>query len=106
MDSFNLNSDSYTETEIEELFNLNKFYNINDIASAKTKLIRQLNSNQGLEVEKQREIMFFIDTIANRIIDKVSGGSMAHPSTAHPSTASKKNHFPMIINLLHKEHTL
>ena len=94
MDSFNLNSDSYTETESEELFNLNKFYNINDIASAKTKLIRQLNSNQGLEVEKQREIMFFIDTIANRIIDKVSGGSMAHPSTAHPSTASKKKPFP------------
>ena len=72
MDSFNLNSDSYTETEIEELFNLNKFYNINDIASAKTKLIRQLNSNQGLEVEKQREIMFFIDTIANRILNKIN----------------------------------
>lgn len=72
MDSFNLNSDSYTETEIEELFNLKKSYNINDIASAKTILIRQLNSNQGLGVEKQREIMFFIDTIANRIINKAS----------------------------------
>ena len=72
MDSFNLNSDTYTESEIEDLFNLNKFYNINDIAAAKTILIRQLNSNQSLGVEKQREIMFFIDTIANRIINKVS----------------------------------
>ena len=77
MNAFNLNSDSYTETEIEELFNLNKFYNINDIASAKTILIRQLNTNQGLGVEKQREIMFFIDTIANRIINKVSSNKVS-----------------------------
>jgi hypothetical protein len=73
MDSFNLNSDSYTESEIEELFNLNKSYNINDIATAKTILIRQLNStSSSLGVEKQREIMFFIDTIANRISNKIS----------------------------------
>lgn len=84
MDSFNLNSDSYTKTEIEELFNLKKSYNINDIASAKTKLIRQLSSNQHLGVEKQREIMFFIDTIANRLMDNVSG---EHP----PSTKAKTN---------------
>ena len=86
MDSFNLNNDSYTETEIEELFNLKKFYNINDIASAKTKLINQLKSTQGLGVEKQSEIMFFIDTIANRIIDKVSGGNTTQSSTPQSST--------------------
>lgn len=72
MDTFNLNSDSYTEKEIEELFNLNKSYNINDITAAKTILMQQLSRTQDLGTEKQREVLFFIDTVANRIINKVS----------------------------------
>ena len=71
MDSFNLNTDSYSEGEIEELFNLKKTYSIQEIAMAKTVLIKQLNNNKDLGAEKQREILFFIDTIANRIINKV-----------------------------------
>ena len=76
MNSLNLNSDSYSEIEIEELFNLKKTYNLNDIAIAKTVLIRQLNSTQDLDVEKQREIMFFIDTISNRVINKLSNSTL------------------------------
>uniref|UniRef100_A0A6C0II77 Uncharacterized protein n=1 Tax=viral metagenome TaxID=1070528 RepID=A0A6C0II77_9ZZZZ len=72
MDSFNLNSDAYTESEIEDLFNLKAVYNTKDIALAKTVLIQQLTRTQDLGVEKQREIMFFIDTIANRIINKIN----------------------------------
>lgn len=79
MDTFNLNSDSYSENEIEELFNLKKIYNIKDIASAKTILVRQLTTSQDLGVEKQREIMFFIDTIANRIINKINNNSKTLP---------------------------
>jgi hypothetical protein len=71
MDSFNLNSDSYTDTEIEDLFNLKPSYNMQDVSFAKSVLTRQLNTTKGLGVEKQREIMFFIDTIANRVINKV-----------------------------------
>lgn len=69
MESFNLNSDSYSEVEIEELFNLRQNYNTKDIATAKTTLINQLSSNKDLGAEKQREILFFIDTIANKIIN-------------------------------------
>jgi hypothetical protein len=72
MDSFNLNSDSYTEIEIEDLFNLKPVYTVQDIASAKTVLINQLSNQRNLGPEKQREIMFFIDTIANRVINKVA----------------------------------
>jgi hypothetical protein len=72
MDSFNLNSDSYTELEIEELFNLTNIYNSKDITNAKAILIRQLTQTKDLGVEKQREVMFFIDTIANRILNKVN----------------------------------
>jgi hypothetical protein len=72
MDSFNLNSDAYTEREIEELFNLKKEYNTKDVSIAKTVLIKQLNRTQDLGVEKQREIMFFIDTISNRILNKIN----------------------------------
>ena len=73
MDSFNLNSDSYSEIEIEELFNLNNnVYNSRDITNAKAVLIRQLTQTRDLGIEKQREIIFFIDTIANRILNKVN----------------------------------
>jgi hypothetical protein len=77
MDSFNLNSDSYNEVEIEELFNLKPVYTIKDIATAKTVLINQLSNNSNLGAEKQREIMFFIDTIANRVINKVANRTNA-----------------------------
>jgi hypothetical protein len=72
MDSFNLNSDSYSENEIEELFNLKNVYNSKDISNAKAILVQQLTRTKDLGVEKQREIMFFIDTIANRIINRVN----------------------------------
>jgi hypothetical protein len=72
MESFNLNSDSYTEIEIEELFNLKNVYNLKDITNAKAILIQQLIRTKDLGVEKQREIMFFIDTIANRILNKIN----------------------------------
>jgi len=85
MNSFNLNSDSYTEVEIEELFNLKTVYTIQDIAAAKTVLINQLSNNTDLEAEKQHEIMFFIDTIANRVINKVANRFNAN-------TAPYENH--------------
>jgi hypothetical protein len=72
MENFNLNSDSYSDGEIEELFNLKKNYGMKDIATAKTVLIHQLSSETNIEAEKQREILFFIDTIANKIINKVA----------------------------------
>ena len=87
MDTFNLNSDFYSETEIEELFNLKKNYKITDISNAKTILIRQLTKNEGLGVEKQREIMFFIDTISNRIMNKLSNKSML----PHDNTLMQSN---------------
>ena len=78
MDSFNLNCDSYTEVEIEELFNLKKVYTVDDIATAKALLINQLSNDKDLGAEKQREVMFFIDTIANRVINKVVNRSNAY----------------------------
>ena len=79
MDTFNLNTDSYSEVEIEELFNLNSTYTIQDIAAAKTVLIKQLNTQNDLGAEKQREILFFIDTIANRISNKVNYNTLTAP---------------------------
>lgn len=87
MDYFNLNSDSYTEVEIEELFNLKTLYTLQDIATAKTLLINQLSSHSDLDTEKQREIMFFIDTIANRVINKVANRSNAYTDNAYSGNA-------------------
>jgi hypothetical protein len=72
MDTFNLNSELYNDKEIETLFNLKNTYTQPDILKAKDVLLKQLISNTSLGAEKQREISFFIDTISNRITNKIN----------------------------------
>ena len=74
LSNFNLDSESYKDNEIEILFNLKTPYNKTDIHKAKEILIKQLfkDENNSLGVEKQREIRFFIDTIATRIQNKIN----------------------------------
>ena len=74
LSNFNLDSESYQDNEIEILFNLKTPYNKTDIHKAKEILINQLfkDENNSLGVEKQREIRFFIDTIATRIQNKIN----------------------------------
>ena len=77
MESINLNSESYSDSEIEKLLHLSQPYTHDDIQKAKQQLIKQLANGNGnhsngagtgnLGVEKQREFAFFIDTIAARI---------------------------------------
>jgi hypothetical protein len=72
MEALNLNSEVYTDSEIEELFHLKQPYNIADITKARQILNQQLIQNDNLGSEKQREIAFFIDTISTRMQNKVT----------------------------------
>lgn len=71
MDKLNLNSDNYSIEEIEKLFNLHKPYVFSDINNAKKTLVEQIKGNNSLGIEKQNNILFFIDTIATRISNKI-----------------------------------
>ena len=71
MDKLNLNSDNYSIEEIEKLFNLHKPYVFTDINNAKKTLVEQIKGNNSLGIEKQNNILFFIDTIATRISNKI-----------------------------------
>ena len=66
METLNLNSDSYTNSEIEKILHLSQPYSTDDIINAKHQLVKQL-SNYNLGMEKQREFVIFIDSVANRI---------------------------------------
>ena len=66
MDSFNLNSQSYSNGEIEKLLHLSHPYSIKDIFQSKHRLIKQF-SNSNLGKGKEREIADFIDAIALRV---------------------------------------
>ena len=66
MDSLNLNSQSYTNGEIEKLLHLSHPYTINDILQSKQRLINQFG-NTTLGKGKEREITDFIDAIALRV---------------------------------------
>lgn len=62
-----MNSESYTNTEIENLLHLSQPYKPIDIIHSKQLLIKQLGERNNLGNEKQREIANFIDRIAARI---------------------------------------
>jgi len=79
MEFFNLNSEAYSEKEIEALFNLRKAYTVQDVATAKTILVKQLLRTNNLGAEKQREIRFFMDTISNRILNKINNETIISP---------------------------
>lgn len=61
MDSINLNSESYTNNEIEKLLHLMSPYNSVDINRSKEKLIKELDKT------KQQSIIGFIETISSRL---------------------------------------
>jgi len=67
MSGLNLNSDSYQDNELEDLFGLKRPYSEEDILNAKGILSQQLTSSKDLDAERKREILFFIDTIVERI---------------------------------------
>ena len=71
MDKLNLDCDSYKDDEITNLLKLKNPFNQNDVFNAKRILSNQISSNTSLGSEKQREILFFIDTISQRIINKL-----------------------------------
>ena len=66
MESFNLNSQLYSNGEIEKLLHLSHPYSINDILQSKQRLIKQFG-NTSLGKGKEREIVDFIDAIALRV---------------------------------------
>ena len=67
METINLNSDSYSEKEIEKLLHLSQPYDSSDILRAKEQLISRIINTSSLGNEKQREISNFINTISTRL---------------------------------------
>ena len=78
MDNLILNSDSYTDREIENLLRLTAPYDTNDITKAKHTLKNTIGNNTNLESEKHREFLFFIDTISNRLQNKTNSFDDSH----------------------------
>ena len=67
MDTFNLNIDAYRDIELENLMGLTVPYSHEDVTDAKEVLLRQLTKDADLVPEKNRELSFFIDSIASRL---------------------------------------
>ena len=93
MELFNLNSDAYKDSELEQLFHLKQPYTVTDILTAKQKLAQQLgkNSHGTMSVEKQRELLFFIDTISTRILNNIQQQQQQQQQTQSISWLNKQN---------------
>lgn len=69
MDSINLDIDSYTPLDLQNLFSLSPGYMPKDVSEGKAKLLVQLNKIESLDPESKRRIAFFIDTASSRLGD-------------------------------------
>ena len=73
--SFNLNIDSYSKKELQNLFSLKNNFNVKHVQSSRNKLASQLEKNKDLGAERRRDILFFLDTASNTLINSVSKDS-------------------------------
>jgi len=76
--NFNLNSDSYNDKEIENLMHLSASYTTNDVLKAAQTLKSTIGKMTNLENDKHLEFLFFIDTISNRLHNKISALAETH----------------------------
>ena len=67
MDTFNLDVDAYRDSELVDIFGLTPPCSYEDVASAKDVLFKQLKVNSDIGPERKKDIMLFVDSIANRI---------------------------------------
>ena len=66
--NFNLNPDAYSFVELANLLSLKKNYTDKDVIKNKENRIKQLEQNKTLGFEERRNIIFFIDTISEKLI--------------------------------------
>jgi hypothetical protein len=76
METLNLNCDAYADHELERLFQLPEgtSYGLSEVLSQKDILTKQVVAQPHFAPEKRREIIFFLDTIAERLLTKSGGG--------------------------------
>ena len=65
----NLDCDSYNHKELLDLFGLNETFTQFELLDKRRSIEGQLKRRNNLGVEKQRQIMFFLDTVVNRLIN-------------------------------------
>lgn len=65
----NLDCDSYNHKELLDLFGLNETFTQFELLDKRKSIEGQLKRINNLGVEKQRQLMFFLDTVVNRLIN-------------------------------------
>lgn len=80
MENINLNSESYTDKEIEKLLHIAQPYDSSVILKAKTDLIGKLSQVSNLGNEKRREVENFIHAIAARVQNNNNNQSILNTS--------------------------
>ena len=74
LDKFDLNADHYDCDDVEQLFGLSYPYTSEGIAEKKRELSNQILANNTLGAIKSEEIVDFLDSVAQRLKNKVADG--------------------------------
>ena len=71
MNAYNLNVDAYTPKELEQLFGLRPNYTKDQVNESYRKLVKQIKKGKDLGLEKQKDMLFFLDTVNDKLINNV-----------------------------------
>ena len=80
MDSINLNIDDYNNNELRQLFNLPLTFTNDNVNNAKKILEKQLIQKNDMSSEEKQNIIFFLDTVTNRLKNQTQQASTKEAS--------------------------
>jgi len=111
MSNFDLNIHNYTQTDLEEIFNLKDYYQFNELEENASKLIKNITSNTKVTEDVKKNTIDFINKAKSILesysmpnitsVDVKSQPKPLPPAVYQPTHAS--DYFPPLINPVKKE---
>ena len=85
MSNFDLNIQNYTQSELQEIFDLKTGYQMNQLLDNEAKLIESIKKDKDVNEKTKNETMKFIEEARNQLVSQVSPEISSFDLTAVPS---------------------
>ena len=72
MSNFDLNIQNYTQSELQEIFDLKTGYQMNQLLDNEAKLIESIKKDKDVNEKTKNETMKFIEEARNQLVSQVS----------------------------------
>ena len=90
MSNFDLNIQNYSQTELEEIFDLKQGYQMNQLLENESKLIESITKDKEVTEKVKKETQNFIEKAKSQLVNNVS------PTISNFDLKSEPTMFPQI----------